>query len=601
MKRDRTGLSEVYPDAWRWLRIARRISGWLTDREGNALFELARHRVPEKDAVAVELGSWQGKSSVLLAAGLSGKHNPRLFCVDPFGKDENARYQAEFYDPLLANKSRNLEEIFQANIRRCGFAHIAEPVRGYSFDVVSTWREPIDLLFIDASHEYEAVHRDLLQWAPFVKVGGVVALHDVSPVWPGPSRVMAEDLQPPFFDDLEQADSLLWAVKRSSDTLPEKRRIVRITIPKSDFDVRQLEIAQLQADRKYLMDENARHRAAVAQLQESAAGDCRVKTAEARCTELEQELTAAAGARAAIQAELDRERHETAKLERRAEAAEQCSAKLEQQLAVAAAARSALHAELNEVRESLERAAETAERRRTDLEQQLTAAEGAHTELETELARISSLLAEARHANASLHSSWSWRITAPLRLMVDITGVLQGKRRSLGGSSRIRAALQWLYFRDEIRKSGIFDEVFYLEQYPDVRGGRIEPLLHYFLFGAAEARFPNFLFDTGYYLSQNRDVTASKLNPLAHYLKWGAYEGRRPHPDFDSSFYLAQNPDVKERRLNPLAHYLGPGTPEGRDPNQWFHTIAYLDANPYLAVAAIHPFKHYLARNHRGG
>ena len=102
MHSDRTGLRDAYPASWRWLRIARRIGGWLSDAEGNALFELALRRTPERDGVVVELGSWQGKSSVLLAAPLSEKHNARLFCVDPFGKDENARYQAEFYDPPLS-------------------------------------------------------------------------------------------------------------------------------------------------------------------------------------------------------------------------------------------------------------------------------------------------------------------------------------------------------------------------------------------------------------------------------------------------------------------------------------------------------------------
>jgi predicted O-methyltransferase YrrM len=242
---DRTGLRASYPASWRWLRIARRIGGWLTDAEGNALFELALQRTPARGAVVVELGSWLGKSSVLLAAALARKLDAQLICVDPWGDDENARYQTEYYEPLISKMRLSLEETFRRNIRRCRLVEIVRPIKGYSFDAVRNWQQQIDFLFIDASHAYESVHRDLLLWSPFVKVGGVVALHDVSTNWPGPSRVMAEDLQPPYFGDMEQVDSLVWAVKKSSDDLPENPNVILTTIPKSDFDGQQREIARL--------------------------------------------------------------------------------------------------------------------------------------------------------------------------------------------------------------------------------------------------------------------------------------------------------------------------------------------------------------------
>jgi MMP 1-O-methyltransferase len=245
MNSDRETLRQGFPDSWRWIRIARRIDGWLTDKEANALFELTRDRAPQRDAVVVELGSWLGKSSILLAAGLRHKQNPRLFCVDPFGSDENSTFQEQYYAPLISKRRRSLEEGFRRNIRRCGFSGMVHAEKGYSFEVVRSWAEPIDILFIDASHGYEAVHRDVLEWAPFLKIGGTIALHDVSPNWPGPSRVMAEDLQPPYFEDLDQADSLAWAVKRSGEGLPDVKRRTRIIVPKSDFDRRQAEIARL--------------------------------------------------------------------------------------------------------------------------------------------------------------------------------------------------------------------------------------------------------------------------------------------------------------------------------------------------------------------
>jgi MMP 1-O-methyltransferase len=240
-------LRESYPNAWRWISLSRRIPGWLTDGEANSLFEIARSRTDQLDPVIVELGSWQGKSSVLLAAGVCGTRNARVFCVDPFGADENPQYQADFYGPLAAKMSHSLEQGFERNIRRCGLAHIVHVLKGYSYEVVRNWKDPIDVLFVDASHDYGRVHRDFSLWSPFVKLGGIVALHDVSPLWPGPSRVMAEQLQPPEYGDLRQVNSLAWAVKRSvkQSSGPVEPPRTLITIPYIDYQARLREIERL--------------------------------------------------------------------------------------------------------------------------------------------------------------------------------------------------------------------------------------------------------------------------------------------------------------------------------------------------------------------
>jgi hypothetical protein len=73
------------------------------------------------------------------------------------------------------------------------------------------------LLFIDANHEYRAVLRDFNNWVPFVKRGGVVALHDVGEVYDGPKRVVAEKMRYPSFGPMEQVERLAWAVKHQSN------------------------------------------------------------------------------------------------------------------------------------------------------------------------------------------------------------------------------------------------------------------------------------------------------------------------------------------------------------------------------------------------
>ncbi|SNX52859.1 glycosyltransferase [Thermoanaerobacterium sp. RBIITD] len=115
-----------------------------------------------------------------------------------------------------------------------------------------------------------------------------------------------------------------------------------------------------------------------------------------------------------------------------------------------------------------------------------------------------------------------------------------------------------------IKKSGLFDEIYYLKSYPDVRQADIDPIKHYILFGEKERRNPSPYFQTAFYLDKYPDVAQSGVNPLLHYILFGAKEGRWPNPEFDSGYYLLANPDVKDAGLNPLVHYIKYGQYEGR-------------------------------------
>ena len=211
-------LKDVFPESWRWIRFSRRIQGWLSDAEADQLFRLARDKTPDQCPVAVELGSWKGKSSVMIAAGLMGKYRPKLYCIDPFGCDENPEYQKAYYDPLMHDSRRSVEEIFRRNVKRFRAEDIIVPLKGYSFELCAQWIEPLDFLFIDANHEYAAVLRDFSTWSRFLKPGGVIAFHDVSNQWPGPRRVVAERITSPEYGAVQQIDSLAWATKSDTAT-----------------------------------------------------------------------------------------------------------------------------------------------------------------------------------------------------------------------------------------------------------------------------------------------------------------------------------------------------------------------------------------------
>jgi len=103
-----------------------------------------------------------------------------------------------------------------------------------------------------------------------------------------------------------------------------------------------------------------------------------------------------------------------------------------------------------------------------------------------------------------------------------------------------------------IKKSGLFDPVYYLMNNPDVRAADIDPLRHFMNFGWKEGRNPSDKFDTSFYLDSNPDVRQTGENPLIHYIKYGAKEGRRALPSERFVPPMTQNSQplsVNEKRL----------------------------------------------------
>lgn len=97
-----------------------------------------------------------------------------------------------------------------------------------------------------------------------------------------------------------------------------------------------------------------------------------------------------------------------------------------------------------------------------------------------------------------------------------------------------------------IKFSGLFDPVYYLKQYPDVRRADIDPLEHFVMYGWKEGRNPNEWFNTREYLEKNPDVAKAGINPFVHWIRWGRFEGREV---FTKNAYFVQqrNNDTKLR------------------------------------------------------
>ena len=154
-----------------------------------------------------------------------------------------------------------------------------------------------------------------------------------------------------------------------------------------------------------------------------------------------------------------------------------------------------------------------------------------------------------------------------------------------------------------IRKSGFFDNEYYLRVNPDVSSAGVDPLSHYLRRGRYEGRSPSPDFDPNFYLISNPDVAQSGLDPVAHFITNGRDEGRSTLPPceiilrsglFDGKFYRAAYLDVALAGCDPLHHYVDHGRREGRRPSLDFDPAVYLASNPDLQRTEIDPITHFI-------
>jgi predicted O-methyltransferase YrrM len=181
------------------------VEGWLSDAQGRALFDAAATATGA--GVIVEIGSWKGRSTTWLASGarLAGQ---RVYAIDP--------HRGSREDPAVDT----LEE-FLGNLARNGLADVVEPMIMTSEEAAARIAGPIELLFIDGDHSYEAVRRDAELWLPRMMDGGTVMFHDVATAgYTGPRRIVRRMVcRNPRFHGITRVGSMLVARRAARRSL----------------------------------------------------------------------------------------------------------------------------------------------------------------------------------------------------------------------------------------------------------------------------------------------------------------------------------------------------------------------------------------------
>lgn len=159
-------------------QLTSEIAGWLSDSEGELLYELAK-KVPRGQAI-VEIGSWKGKSTVWLAKGTEAGQRDKVYSIDPHSGSKAHVSEGEM----------NTYTAFLTNLTKARVQATVVPLVKTSDKAVRRWRDGVGLLWIDAMHEYEDVKRDFLSWQPHLLQGARVAFHDCDQT--GPAQVVKE-------------------------------------------------------------------------------------------------------------------------------------------------------------------------------------------------------------------------------------------------------------------------------------------------------------------------------------------------------------------------------------------------------------------------
>jgi len=144
------------------------VGGFFSREECGAIYDLARAHGP--DGVAVEIGSWKGKSTICLGSGLKARGGGELFAIDSHeGSEEHAHVYGKVW---------TFDE-FVNNIERARLTDVIVPLVMTSWYGARVLGRPVSLLFVDGSHNEEDVEMDLFLWSHKVVIGGLIVFHDV--------------------------------------------------------------------------------------------------------------------------------------------------------------------------------------------------------------------------------------------------------------------------------------------------------------------------------------------------------------------------------------------------------------------------------------
>jgi predicted O-methyltransferase YrrM len=154
----------AFADAW---AKAEQIAGYTTRAELSLLYHGVL--VAERPGAVVEIGSYLGRSTVVLASALAARGGGQVVAVDPHTRALGI--------PDLPEHDTRAE--FEANVERAGVAGHVRLMHMTSVEAAAQWGgEPISMHFVDGWHSREAVIEDVEHWSRHLRPAALVVFDD---------------------------------------------------------------------------------------------------------------------------------------------------------------------------------------------------------------------------------------------------------------------------------------------------------------------------------------------------------------------------------------------------------------------------------------
>ncbi|MGV0774329.1 class I SAM-dependent methyltransferase [Mycolicibacterium elephantis] len=169
------------PSAARLFALAEEVTGFMPADEGRTLYDTALRYLG--DGVGVEIGTYCGKSTLLLGAAAQ-QSGGLLYTVDHHHGSEEHQPGWEYHDASMVDPVTGLFDTLpklRHTLDAAGLDDHVVAIVAKSPVAARGWRTPLRFLFIDGGHTEEAAQRDFDGWAQWVEVGGALVIHDVFP------------------------------------------------------------------------------------------------------------------------------------------------------------------------------------------------------------------------------------------------------------------------------------------------------------------------------------------------------------------------------------------------------------------------------------
>ena len=158
----------------------------------------------------VEIGCFYGESSAVLA-----KHASRIYCIDPW-EPYPTHGTVEPLEKLDPGLWPAIEQRFDETM--APFGHRVRKIKHRSLDVAASvaglrglaelpaksipeidrwsWGRVfggVDLVYLDATHDYDSCRADIQAWRPLIRPGGWFAGHDIGFAFDGVGKAIAAE------------------------------------------------------------------------------------------------------------------------------------------------------------------------------------------------------------------------------------------------------------------------------------------------------------------------------------------------------------------------------------------------------------------------